>query len=117
MSDSILATVRKLIGPNSDYTVFDEDLILHINTFFAVLTQCGVGPDEGFKITGVGEQWSDFTTNGKELEMTKEYIFLRTRLTFDPPASSFAMESLKKTADEMEWRLYAQAELMKRENA
>ncbi len=108
--DSILLTVRKIIGPSEGYDVFDKDLKMHINSFFEVLTQCGVGPKDGFVITGETEKWSDFTTNAKELQMTKEYIALRTRLAFDPPASSFAMDSMKKISEEMEWRLYIAAQ-------
>ena len=115
MNDSILLTVRKLIGPNSDYDVFDDDLIVHINSFFEVLTQCGVGPENGFRITGPTEKWSDFTTDGHEFDMVKQYITLRTRLAFDPPASSFAMDAMKKIVDEMEWRMYIRAEEIKRE--
>lgn len=108
--DSILVTTRKLIGPNGNYDVFDEDLLVHINSFFEVLTQCGVGPEEGFRVIDENTKWSDFTTNGEEYAMARQYIVLRTRLAFDPPASSFAMDSLKKIADEMEWRMYIKAQ-------
>lgn len=114
MEESILLTVRKLIGPSADYEVFDTDLIVHINAFFEVLTQCGVGPDEGFIVSGEAETWTDFISDPKLLPMVKDYITIRTRLTFDPPSSSFAMDSLKKTADELEWRMYIKAELNKR---
>lgn len=85
---------------------FDQELIMHINTTFTILTQLGVGPSEGFRITlGGQEQWSDFTNDDKVLESVKTYVYIRTRLIFDPPANSFLIEALERTARELEWRL------------
>lgn len=113
-NDSILETVRKMIGPSEDYNYFDTDLIAHINSMFEVLTQCGVGPVEGFFITGSDEKWSDFITSGVLLRMVKTYIATRVRLIFDPPTSSATAEAFKKTADELEWRMYIQAQELNR---
>lgn len=114
MNESILETVRKMIGPSGDYDYFDTDLIVHINSMFEVLTQCGVGPVSGFHITGSDEVWSDFITNGVLLHMVKTYIETRVRLIFDPPTSSATAEALKKVADELEWRMYIQAQELNR---
>ena len=111
---SILETVRKMIGPSGDYDYFDTDLIVHINSMFEVLTQCGVGPEEGFHITGPDEQWDDFETEGVLLHMAKTYIQTRVRLIFDPPTSSATAEALKKVADELEWRMYIQSQELRR---
>lgn len=79
---------------------------MHINTIFTILTQLGVGPSEGFRITLDGhEKWTDFTSDDKVLESVKTYVYIRTRLIFDPPANSFLIEALERTARELEWRL------------
>lgn len=109
----ILESVKKWIGPSVEYEYFDSDILMHINSFFAVLTQCGVGPLEGFTVTDTTE-WTDFLPVGPVLSLAKQYIQLRTRLTFDPPSSSFVIDLLKKNADEMEWRMYVQTDSERR---
>ena len=104
-SDSILDTTKKLLGFESDYTAFDLDIITHINTVFFTLTQLGVGPSQGFFITDKESTWEEFT-GLDNLNAVKSYMGLRVRLLFDPPTSSFAMESFKKQAEELEWRLH-----------
>ena len=111
--NNILTSVKKLIGPSVEYDYFDPDLLIHINTFFEVLTQCGVGPQEGFHVDE-NSTWDEFLTEGKLLHMAKDYIQLRTRLIFDPPSSSFVIDLLKKNAEELEWRMYIAAEELKR---
>lgn len=103
--DVILTSVKKWIGPSVEYDYFDPDLLMHINAFFAVMTQCGIGPSTGFHVTETSK-WDEFLPDGPTLEMAKQYVQLRTRLTFDPPTSSFVIDMLKKNADEMEWRMY-----------
>ncbi len=114
-SMTILETVKDMIGPSIDYDVFDDTLLVHINSFFEVLTQCGVGPSEGFHVTKTSK-WDDFLTEGKLFNMAKDYIQIRTRLVFDPPTSSSAVQILTDTYKEMEWRMYVEADSMRRLN-
>ena len=109
LDDSILKTMRKMIGPSEDYEYFDPDLIIHINTVFSILCQMGLGNDTGtFKITGEDETWSDFLgDNHDNLEMVKSYMYFKMKLMFDPPQSSFVLKSYEDQARELEWRIWA----------
>lgn len=109
VNDSILDTTKKLLGFESDYTAFDLDIITHINTVFFTLQDLGVGPSQGFSITDRDAAWDEFT-GLDNLNAVRSYIFMRVRLMFDPPTSSFHLESLNKQAQEMEWRLNVRAE-------
>lgn len=103
---SILEDVKKLIGPSASYDIFDDELIIHINSVFSILKQMGVGPqDETFKITGRDETWDDFYEEGMNLEMVKTYVYLKVRLIFDPPQSSSVTEAYNRQIQEFEWRL------------
>lgn len=107
MEESILLSISKLIGFSPDYPVFDLDLKIHINSVFSALTQIGVGPKEGFRITGANETWSDFIgTERIDLELVKEYVYLRVRKFFDPPTSSFVLEAINSEIKEAEFRLF-----------
>lgn len=110
VNSSILLSVKKMLGPSADYDIFDPELIIHINSVFGTLHQLGVGPEEKFVITGDSELWSDFTTEGEEIEEVKSYMYLRVRLLFDPPSSSFVLSSFKEQMKELEWRLQCKAE-------
>lgn len=110
VNSSILLSVKKMLGPSADYDIFDPELIIYINTVFGTLHQLGVGPEEKFVITGDSELWSDFTTEGEEIEEVKSYMYLRVRLLFDPPSSSFVLSSFKEQLKELEWRLQCKAE-------
>lgn len=114
-SMTILETVKDMIGPSIDYDVFDDTLLVHINSFFEVLTQCGVGPQNGFHVDKT-TTWDDFLTEGKLFHMAKDYIQIRTRLLFDPPASSSAVQILTDAYKEMEWRMYVEADSERRLN-
>lgn len=105
MIDSILTSVKKVCGMTEDYTYFDEDIIMAINSEFAKLSQLGVGSDEAFSIEDKDAVWSDFTDDSVILGMVKEFVQLSVRLVFDPPQSSFVLQSLKEKADELEYRL------------
>ena len=110
MEDSILLTVKKLIGgaDSGTYDHFDEDLIVHINMCLAVVDQLIAESEKPFRITGVSEKWSDIPhLSDDENALVKDYVCIRTRLTFDPPASSFVLDALKKTCDELEFRIMA----------
>lgn len=104
--ESILTSIKKLLGIAAEYEHFDQDLVMHINSVFMTLNQLGVGPEEGFSISDEDAIWSDFLKDKKLLEAVKSYMYLKVRLLFDPPASSTVMESMNRMANEFEWRLY-----------
>ena len=107
--ESILTSIKKLLGIMSDYTNFDDDIIIHINTAFAMLNQLGVGPEGGFMIVDANSRWKDYTTE-KNLNMVKTYIYLKVRLLFDPPTSSALIESINRTLSEIEWRIFLEGD-------
>jgi hypothetical protein len=107
---SILTSIKKLLGVDEDYTQFDTDIIIHINTVFMTLKQLGVGPTQGFKIADNTAEWEDFITDRIDLEGLKTYIYLKVRLVFDPPQSSYLIENIKEQIKELEWRLNFQVE-------
>ena len=96
MNDSILITIKKMLGLSMDYTPFDADIIVHINSAIMTLTQMGVGPKYGFEVVDNDETWGDFLTNGVKLSAAKTYIYLQVKMLFDPPTNSFVMDSMKK---------------------
>lgn len=106
MEESILKTIKQLIGCPDDFEQFDLDLTIHINSAFAALTQLGVGPKEGYQITSPDNVWSEFEEDTKKSSLIKDYVYIKTRLLFDPPTSGSLMDSLKEQLKEMEWRLY-----------
>lgn len=107
--DSILNSVKKMIGIAPEYDVFDPDLIIHINSVFAILQQLGVGPEEGFYIEDANDEWDDFTEE-INLQDVKSYMFLKVRMLFDPPSTSNAMQAMTSLISEFEWRLNVSAE-------
>lgn len=107
--ESILTSIKKLLGIMSDYTNFDDDIIIHINTAFAMLNQLGVGPEGGFMIVDANSRWEDYTTE-KNLNMIKTYIYLKVRLLFDPPTSTALIESINRTLSEIEWRIFLEGD-------
>ena len=110
MDDSILSTVKKLLGIFDDDTSFDTDIITHINTYLYSLVQMGVG-SKGFVVTGYNEKWSDFVGDDIDLDAIRTYIYIKVRLVFDPPSNSFTIDSLKEVAKELEWRMYIDRDL------
>lgn len=111
MEQSILITIKKMLGITADYTAFDTDIIVFINSAMMTLQQLGVGPLNGFTVTGSDDSWSDFIPADVMLEGVKNYIYLSVKTMFDPPANSFVMEAMKQKMEELEWRLRDQAEL------
>jgi hypothetical protein len=91
-------------------TVFDTEIITHINTALFNLTQIGVGPKIGFSITSDAETWDEFLDNSKNFEAVKTYVYLKVRLVFDPPSSASVIEAFTNTIAELESRLNYQAE-------
>lgn len=107
--DSILITIKKMLGIDQAYTVFDSELVVFINTALMVLEQVGLGPS-GFVITGESETWDDFLTDMNKFEGAKTYVYIKTRLAFDPPTNSSLLKSLEDTMKELEWRLNVKGE-------
>lgn len=108
--DSILTSIKKLLGIADDYTHFDNDIIMHINSVFMVLTQLGVGPSEGFIIEDSSTDWEEFIEDPTTLQAVKSYVYLKVKILFDPPTSSAVMESTNRMISEYEWRLNVAAE-------
>lgn len=108
--DSILTETKKVLGIDENYTVFDTDIKMHINTAFTTLQQLGVGPLTGFMITDHAPSWDNFTDADINLNAVKTYVYLRVRLLFDPPTTSFALEAMKEQIRELEWRLNVYSE-------
>lgn len=105
ISNSILLSVKKMLGIPPEYEQFDPEIIIHINSVFSILTQLGVGSDEGFSIKDSTASWFDYIPEGKAVEDIKTYMYLKVRLIFDPPQSSAAIDAMKQLASEFEWRI------------
>lgn len=108
--ESILTSVKKLLGLPEDYEHFDADIIMHINSVFMILTQMGVGPASGFTIMDKSTTWLEFIPDEAGVAAVKSYLYLKVRLLFDPPASSAVIESTNRMISEYEWRLNFAAE-------
>lgn len=108
--DSILESVKKMLGNGEGYEYFDPDIVMQINSVFATLRQIGVGPKEGFEITGPDEVWTDFIDDKTVLGFVKPYVYSKVKIAFDPPQSSFVLEAYNKQIAEAEWRLSVQVD-------
>src|SRR5699024_11464466 len=111
--ESILTSVKKLLGIAEEYTAFDPDIIMSINSVFAILEQLGVGPDGGFSITDSSTTWNDYFGASEDIEQNeavKNYIALKVKLMFDPPTSSTVMQATTNLTSELEWRLNVRSE-------
>ena len=102
---SILNDVKHKIGPSEDFAYFDRDIIDAINLAFSTLTQLGVGPTEGFKIENASTEWDAFVSDTVMLGLVQSYVYIKVRIIFDPPNSSFVLSSLNEQAKELEYRL------------
>lgn len=103
--DSILNSIKKILGIAPDYTEFDVDIIMHINSTFSTLNQLGIGPVEGFMIEDDDATWDDFLLGDSRLNSVKTCVGLKVRLVFDPPATSFGITAMENQIKEHEWRL------------
>ena len=109
--ESILTSIKKLLGLANDYKIFDEDIIMHINTVFMTLNQLGVGTKEVFNIEDDLAVWTDFLgEDEKKISGVKTYIYQRVKLIFDPPSNSAHIQALERSINEFEWRCRFQAE-------
>lgn len=105
MEQSILKSVKKILGIDPDYTAFDLDIITHVNSAFSTLHQLGIGPSDGFMIENDEALWVDFVGTDPLLNQVQPYVCLRTRIAFDPPTTSYLIGALEKQILELEWRL------------
>lgn len=108
-NESILETIKKMLGIDPSLTVFDFEIMAHINSSFMTLHQLGVGPEEGFVITGIESKWNSFIDSVK-LNAVIQYLHYSVKLAFDPPATSYAINSMEKMLEELKWRLNVQVE-------
>lgn len=108
--ESILKSVKKTLGIEESYEHFDQDIILSINTVLMSLTQIGLGPIEGFVVDDVTQTWSDLLADRQDIEGVKTYVYLKVRMVFDPPATSFLIDAMERQVSELEWRIRHQIE-------
>lgn len=108
--ESILTSIKKLVGIAEDYTVFDTDFIIYINSAFATLNQLGIGPVEGFSIVDASSKWSDYGVATPMLDHVKSYVYLKVKTIFDPPTSSTVLDAYNRMIQETEWRLKVASE-------
>ena len=104
-TESILDSIKKLLGPSVDYNQFDQDIITHINTALMDLNRIGIGPPEGFSIKDSSSVWKDFINDLTKFEGIKTYVYLSVKLVFDPPSNSSVLASMEKRLDKLEWTL------------
>jgi len=107
---SILTSVKKTLNLAEDYTPFDEEIIIHINSVFSTLNQLGVGPFDGFSIQDKTANWDAFLQSDPRLNHIKTYVYLRVRMLFDPPTTGYHVASMADQIKELEWRLNVQRE-------
>lgn len=109
MNNSILLSIKKMLGIDDSCLVFDLDIIMHINSIFSILNQIGIGPEDGFHINDASSTWDDFMPDLKKdsvrFDLIKTYMYLRVKMLFDPPSVGAVMDSTKNLISEMEWRL------------
>ena len=111
MDESILTSIKAMLGPDEDYDAFDTEIMIHINSALNILTQLGIGPDKGFRVRNANDTWDEFIPSDRDdFEMVKDYVYMKVKLIFDPPQSSAAIESLKELIREFEWRIRETAE-------
>lgn len=108
--ESILEETKKALGIAADDTSFDVDVKMHINSAFGTLSQLGLGPDGGFEIEDEEAKWTDFLAEDLELSPVKSYVYLRVKMLFDPPATSWTNTAFKQQIEELEWRLNVRRE-------
>ena len=113
MMESILTDTKKMLGIPSDYKHFDTDITIHINSALMTLNQLGVGPTKTASISSDMDTWTNVLGDISDIEAVKTYIYLKVKMLFDPPTSSFVMDAMNRQATELEWRLNTQTEYNK----
>ncbi len=110
--ESILISIKKMLGLTEEYDVFDADILTHINSTMFTLSQLGVNDGETFIVTDMTSTWDDYIPNKKLQSIIKTYIFMKTRYLFDPPTHSYVMDAMKNTMLELEWRIKIEIEVI-----
>jgi hypothetical protein len=110
VTNSILHDIKQMLGQEWDDTTYDLDIMILINTVFFNLNQINVGPPEGYTIDDENNLWPEFIGDSKNLHAVKTYIYIRVRLTFDPPTTGPLVTALEKQADKLEWTLMVEAD-------
>lgn len=110
-SESILISVKKMLGLDKDYDAFDMDILIHVNSVFMILNQLGVGPKDCFSIQDSSAVWTDFTPDVHQAELVKSYMYLKVKLIFDPPTTGVLHEAMERQISEFEWRLNMQCDI------
>ena len=105
MIESILDSTKKELGMDPEYRYYDPDIVLHINSILAILTQAGVGPEDGFRITDEKTTWTEFIGEANYLNFVKSFVSLRVKLLFDPPSNSSLIKAIETQAEEFLWRI------------
>ena len=98
--DSVLTSIKKLLGITEEYDQFDQDLIIHINAVLMVLTQIGVGPSNGMIIKDSSTTWNDILSDTSNIEAVKTYVYLKVKMIFDPPSSSSVADAMHRSINE-----------------
>lgn len=111
--DSVLTSIKKLLGITEEYDQFDQDLIIHINAVLMVLTQIGIGPSNGMIIKDSSTTWNDILSDTSNIEAVKTYVYLKVKMIFDPPSSSSVADAMNRSINEYEWRLNINADSQK----
>jgi hypothetical protein len=105
MSDSILISTKKFLGLEADYHDFDSDVLMNINSAISTLHQLGIGPVQGFMVEDESTTWDALLSGDNRFNSAKMYVYLKTRMMFDPPATSFTQQAMQSAITELEWRL------------
>lgn len=111
--DSILNSIKELLGIPAEQLNFDTEVIIHINSAFSDLYDVGVGPSEAFVIQDENDMWDDFLQGSVNYENAKQYVYISVKIVFDPPASAAALAALERRLDKLEWKLKEKAETTK----
>lgn len=109
--DSILISIKQMLGLTEEITSFDLELVMHINTVLGILNQ--LGACKAMSITGSTETWEDLIEDMSKLEMVKTYIYMKVRMIFDPPSGS-VVDIFNKQISELEWRINVSADSMEK---
>lgn len=111
--ESILTSIKKMLGITESCESFDPDIIIHINSVFVILNQMGIGTESIFSISDKTSTWDQFLNDDKTIDSVKTYMYMKVRSMFDPPTNSIVADSMKRLTDELEWRLNLSAETNK----
>ena len=110
LTESILTSIKKLLGIDESYEAFDTDIIIHINSALFFANQLGIGPASGFRIADKSKVWSDFVGSRQDLDGVQDYVYLKVKIVWDPPQAGYLVEAIKEQIKELEVRLNWQAE-------